>query len=122
MLPPVMKALHGAVLSQLDSQGKERVVVYGSRLLAKAERNYCATRKELLAVVTFILYFRPYILGHKFQLRTDHSSLQWLYRTKEPDGQVAQWLEKLQQFDFEIISNPNHCVRTSVEVLSSNFY
>ena len=94
----------GAVLSQLDSQGQERVnIAYGSRLLAKAERNYCATRKELLAVVTFILYFRPYLLGHRFQLRTDHSSLQWLYRTKEPEGQVARWLEKMQQFEFEII-------------------
>ena len=27
----------------------------------------------------------------------------WLYRTKEPEGQVARWLEKLQQFEFEII-------------------
>ena len=93
----------GAVLSQLDAQGKERVVAYGSRVLSKAERNYCATRKELLAVVTFIIYFRPYLLGHRFQLRTDHSSLQWLYRMKEPEGQVARWLEKLQQFEFQIV-------------------
>ena len=50
----------GAVLSQLDSQGQERVIAYGSRLLAIVEHNYCATRKELLAVVTFTLYFRPY--------------------------------------------------------------
>ena len=38
----------GAVLSQLDSQGKERVIAYGSRLLAKAKRNYCATERSFL--------------------------------------------------------------------------
>ena len=107
----------GAVLSQLDSQGKERVVAYGSRLLAKAEHNYCATRKELLAVVTYILYFRPYLLGHRFQLQTDHSSLQWLYRTKEPEGQIARWLEKLQQFEFEIIHRKGLC-HTNADALS----
>ena len=41
----------GAVLSQIDSQGRERVVAYGSRLLSKPERNYCVTQQELLTVV-----------------------------------------------------------------------
>lgn len=53
----------GAVLSQCDAEGKEHVVAYASRLLSKAERNYCVTRRELLAVVTFLSYFRPYLLG-----------------------------------------------------------
>ena len=39
----------GAVLSQLQD-GKERVVTYYSRVLHKAERRYCVTRKELLGV------------------------------------------------------------------------
>ncbi|KAL5475730.1 hypothetical protein EMCRGX_G025580 [Ephydatia muelleri] len=43
----------GGVLSQLDKDGREHVVAYGSHLLTKPERNYCVTRKELLAVVTF---------------------------------------------------------------------
>ena len=47
----------GAVLSQVEGDGQERVVAYGSRLLTKPERRYCVTRRELLAVVTFTKQF-----------------------------------------------------------------
>ncbi|CAG2185648.1 unnamed protein product [Mytilus edulis] len=72
----------GAVLSQVQ-EGKERVIGYASRTLNKPERNYCVTRKELLAVVYFIKYFRHYLLGRHFKLRTDHGSLTWLYKFKD---------------------------------------
>ena len=93
----------GAVLSQIDNTGQERVVAYGSRVLSKAERQYCVTRRELLAVVTFIRQFKPYLTGRRFQLRTDHGSLVWLRNFKEPEGQLARWLECLQEYDFEIV-------------------
>ena len=38
-------------------------MAYGSRVLSKAERNYCTTRKELLAVVHFVHYFKHYLMG-----------------------------------------------------------
>ena len=47
----------GAVLSQVDAEGVEHVVAYASRILTKAEQDYCVTRKELLAVVTFLQHF-----------------------------------------------------------------
>lgn len=100
----------GAVLSQVDIDGEERVIAYASRVLNKAEPKYSVTRKELLAVVTFIKHFRSYLLGRHFILRTDHSSLQWLYTFKKPEGQIARWLEKLQEFDIEMVhrSGRNH--------------
>ena len=91
----------GAVLSQRQS-GQEVVIAYGSRLLTKSERNYCTTRRELLAVVYFTRYFKHYLLGRKFLLRTDHGSLRWLFSFKEPEGQVARWLEALAEFQFDI--------------------
>ena len=93
----------GAVLSQIGEDGEEHVIAYGSRLLTKPERNYCVTRKELLAVVYFVDQYRPYLLGQEFTLRTDHGCLTWLRNFKDPEGQLARWLEKLQEFDFTIV-------------------
>jgi len=62
----------GAVLSQVDENGVEHVICYASRLFSKAERNYCVTRKELLAVVTFLEHFKQYLLGHSFTVRCTH--------------------------------------------------
>ena len=56
--------------------------------------------------MSFTAYFRPYLLGHRFMLRTDHAPLTWLYGVKEPEGQVARWLEQLQELDFKIIHQP----------------
>jgi len=92
----------GAVLSQI-SEGNEQVIAYASRTLSKAERKYSVTRKELLAVVVFTNHFRPYLLGRNFALRTDHSSLTWLHNFKEPEGQLARWIEKLQEYNFTIL-------------------
>ncbi len=47
----------GAVLSQIQS-GRDKVLSYGSRSLSKAEKNYCITEQELLAVVYFVQYYR----------------------------------------------------------------
>ena len=91
----------GAVLSQVEA-GSERVVAYFSRALSRPEKNYCVTRRELLAVVLALRQFRPYLLGRRFLLRTDHASLTWLLHFKNPEGQVARWLEILQEYDFEI--------------------
>ena len=75
----------GAVLSQLDDEGRAHVVAYASRLLSKPERQNCVTRRELLAVVGFTHHCRPFLLGRKFTLRTDHGLLTWL-RTGGSDG------------------------------------
>ena len=90
-----------AVLSQVI-EGREHVIAYASRTLNKHERQYCVTRKELLAVVNYVKYFRHYLYGKKFTLRTDHGSLRWIMNFKNPEGQVARWLEILSAYDMKI--------------------
>ncbi|KAJ8395749.1 hypothetical protein AAFF_G00029860 [Aldrovandia affinis] len=77
-------------------------VAYYSGALSQAEQNYCVTRRELLAVVEALRHFRPYLQGSHFRLRTDHASLTWLLKFKHPEGQVARWLEELQECNFKI--------------------
>ncbi|XP_052271790.1 uncharacterized protein LOC127872504 [Dreissena polymorpha] len=91
----------GAVLSQMQ-EGRERVIAFASRATNKAERNYCITEQELLAVVYFIQYFRQYLLGRHFVVRTDHQALVWLFSLKEPSSKIARWIDILSRYDFTI--------------------
>ena len=106
----------GAVLSQLQD-GEERPICYASQLYDKHQQNYNVTRKELLALVTFVKKFRQYLLGAPFLIRTDHAALQWLKRTPEPIGQQARWLEVLEEFDFTIEHRPGS-KHTNADALS----
>ena len=89
------------ILSQIQD-GHERVISFGSRPLGKAERNYCITDKELLAIRHFVEYFRQYLLGRTFLVRSDHQALVWLFKLKEPKGRIARWIELLSEYDFSI--------------------
>ena len=92
----------GAVLSQKDGE-TEHVIAYFSRTLSPAERNYCATRRELLAIVDAVRHFHHYVYGANFLIRTDHAALQWLRNLRDPEGQLARWLARLGQYDFSVM-------------------
>lgn len=106
----------GGVLSQVGLE-VERVVAYFSRAFNRAEWRYCVTCRELLAVVLSIRHFKYYLCGLLFTVRTGHSALQWLMSFKEPEGQVARWLEELQAFNFNVEhrAGPRH---TNADALS----
>ncbi len=95
----------GAVLSQRQEE-KEVVLSYGSRTLTKPERNYCVTRRELLAIIFGLKKFRHYLLGRNVLIRTDHAALKWVMAFKEPEGQVARWIQVLDTYDYTIEHRP----------------
>jgi transposase InsO family protein len=95
----------GAVISQVQD-GQEKVIAYASRTLNKAERNYCVTDKELLAIKHFVEYFRHYLLGQAFLVRTDHQALIWLFSLREPKGRISRWIEILSAYNFSIEYRP----------------
>ena len=94
----------GPVISQ-KTHDKEVVVAYASRTLTKSERKYCVTCKEMLALVHFVKYFR-HLIVKPFLVRTDHGSLRRLMNFKNPEGQVARWLENLSSYNFRIEYRP----------------
>ena len=79
----------GAVLSQVDQESIEYVIIYGSDVLPKAGCDYCATCKEFLAVITFLQHFWQYLLSHPFIIHTDHGALTWLQEFINLEGQLA---------------------------------
>jgi len=92
----------GCVLSQIQD-GVERVIAYFSHTLNRAQRNYCVTRRELLAIVLALRRFHHYLVGRPFLVRSDHAALQWLRSLRDTaDGQLARWLEALAAYDFTI--------------------
>jgi hypothetical protein len=64
----------GAILAQIHPEG-EKVVAYYSRCLSAPEKNYCVTRKELLAVLESLKHWKHYVHGHDIIIRSDHSAL-----------------------------------------------
>ena len=92
----------GAVLSQIQNN-EEKAIAYGSRKLSKAEEKYCITRKELLAVYYFVTYYKHYLLGKHFIIRTDHKALQWMLNWEKPTtSQYCSWIAELEIYNFTI--------------------
>ena len=91
----------GAVLAQVQD-GKKRAICYACKAFSKSQTNYSATKRELLAILTFTRLFEHYLLGRKFKIDTDHRAMRWLHNFKDPDGLTARWLEKLATFDYEV--------------------
>ncbi|KAA3674005.1 uncharacterized protein DEA37_0012625, partial [Paragonimus westermani] len=75
----------GAALSQKSANGVV-VIAYAIRRLDKRERRYCTMRRQIL---------------------NGPPSTTWLRSFREPEGQVARWLEHLQDYDFDCIYRPD---------------
>ncbi|KAL0192714.1 hypothetical protein M9458_011010, partial [Cirrhinus mrigala] len=75
----------GAVLSQVQ-EGEEHPILYISRKMIPAKRNYAAVEKEALAIKWAVLELRYYLLGRKFTLVTDHAPLQWMAHAKNTNA------------------------------------
>ena len=72
----------GALLQATETI--ERPVAYFSKHLNKAEKNYRAGEKEMLAIVRSVEHFGQYLYGRPFKIRTDHRLLSWMLTTERP--------------------------------------
>jgi hypothetical protein len=97
----------GAVLAQVQEDGKERPIAYHARTLRGAEKNYPITELECLAVIWAVEKLRHYLQNnHQFILYTDHIALKNLKGHNNPSKRRARWMETLAQYDFEIRHRP----------------
>ncbi|KAM6553959.1 hypothetical protein CsatB_014721 [Cannabis sativa] len=91
----------GAVLGQRVDK-VFRTIYYASRTLNDAQLNYATTEKEMLAIVFACDKFRPYLIGNKVIVYTDHSAIKYLMTKKDAKPRLIRWVLLLQEFDLEI--------------------
>lgn len=59
-----------------------------------------------LAILEAVRVWRPYLLGQKFIIRTDHCSLKYFLEQKVATPEQQKWVTKLMGYDYEIQYRP----------------
>jgi hypothetical protein len=78
------------------------VICYESRKLKEHERNYATHDLELAAIVHALRKWRHYLMGKRFELRTDHNGLKYLFNHPDLNSRQSRWLEFLSEYNFDI--------------------
>ena len=91
----------GAVLGQKRDRIFQ-VIHYASCTLNDAQLNYATTEKELLAIVFAFDKFRPYLIGNKVIVYTNHLAIKYLMTKKDAKPRLIGWVLLWQEFDLEI--------------------
>jgi hypothetical protein len=77
------------------------VICYESRKLKEHERNYATHDLELAAIVHALRKWRHYLMGRRFELRTYHNGLKYLFDQPTLNARQIRWLEFLCEYDFD---------------------
>lgn len=109
----------GAILSQLDDHGKERVVSYYSKKLSEVETRYTVAEQECYAIVSAIKNWRHYLEGQVFDIFTDNASLRWILNIRDPTGRLFRWSTFLSTYNFVMHHRPGS-TNQAADALSRN--
>ena len=82
--------------------GEERVISYFSRATTKDERKWDTRELEVLAMISTLEYFRPYIDGQVIHVDTDHRNLTWLSRLRGRSDRLGRWVLRLSEFQAKV--------------------
>jgi hypothetical protein len=78
------------------------IICYESRKLKEHERHYATHDLELAAIVHTLRKWRHYLMGKRFELRTDHNGLKYLFDLLTLNDRQSRWLEFISEYDFDI--------------------
>ena len=94
----------GAVLLQWEEVDlKPRPVAFLSRKLSDAQYIYDSSHVEALATQVALNEWRHLLDGIKFEVYSDHCSLQYLFSQKEQSHRILHMCEFMADFDFDEI-------------------
>ena len=97
----------GAVLSQVQDDGRLAPCAYLSQKMSPAEANYEIHDKELLAIVRALHEWRPELkMVPRFTIITDHKNLRYFQKAQHLNERQMRWAGLLAEFDFELRYRP----------------
>jgi hypothetical protein len=70
--------------------------------LREHERNYATHDLELEYIVRALKKWRKYLMGKRFELRTNRNGLKYLFDQPNLNARQSRWLEFLSEYDFDI--------------------
>ena len=91
----------GAVLTQTFPEG-ERVIQYLSKRLSDGQMKWATIEREAFAIVFSINKLRPYLLGSKFTVYTDHKPLRSLFTSEMKNARIQRWAIILSEYGCDI--------------------
>jgi len=98
-------AVGAALLQWQEGEEHSCPVAFMSRKLKGAQYRYDARNVEALAAQMALQTWRTLLLGQKFEIYSDHDSLQYVFTQKSPSQSVLRLCEFLADIDFEEIKN-----------------
>ena len=90
----------GAVLYQKDEDDKMHIIHLHAQSFTKGQKNYPATKRELLAMIAPLKRWRHILMGRKFVIEVDHKALEYIHSSTQ--YMVLEWLDFLLNFDFTV--------------------
>jgi hypothetical protein len=88
----------GVVLMQ-----EGRPLAFTSKQLSEQNLGKSIYEKEMLAILHVVDLWRPYLLGQRFQIETDHQILKYFLEQRISSPKKQKWVTKLFGYDYEII-------------------
>ncbi|GFV71201.1 retrovirus-related Pol polyprotein from transposon 17.6 [Trichonephila clavipes] len=81
----------GAVLEQKYPNSEVKPIYFFSKKLNPSQSKYNATVLEFFAIYTALNFFRPFLLGRKFKVFTDHKPFSGFLSNKNPSSKILGW-------------------------------
>jgi len=91
----------GSALVQETEMG-ERVIQYLSHQLNETQQRWPIIEKEAYAIIYSVQKFRPYLLGSKFTIMTDHKPLQHLFTSEMKNARIQRWAILLDEYGCDV--------------------
>jgi hypothetical protein len=88
----------GVVLMQ-----EGRPLAFTNKQLSERNLGKSIYEKEMLAILHVVDLWCPYLLGKRFQIKTDHQSLKYFLEQCISSPEQQKWVTKLFGYDYEII-------------------